>query len=52
MSDKALNKVEVFVAEMTWGGVPVDTNFVRESSLFKEKMKEFKSGALDAWLDK
>lgn len=41
---KQLNKEEKFVCEITWGGVPLDTAFVRESKLFQANFKEFKSG--------
>ncbi len=41
---KPLTKEEKFVCEMTWGGVPVDTDYVRESKLFNEYMKKFKNG--------
>jgi ATP-dependent Lon protease len=40
MSNK-LNKIEILVAELTWGGVPTDINWIRNSNLFKEKMVEF-----------
>jgi len=43
-SIKALNKGERFVAEITWGGVPIDTAFVRESKLFQTNFEKFKSG--------
>ena len=41
---KALNKGERFVCEITWGGVPTDVSFVRESKLFQSRLEEFKSG--------
>lgn len=45
MSDnKKLDKKEKFVCEMIFGGVPVDTNFVRNSNLFKEGIKKFDNG--------
>ncbi len=39
-----LTKEEKFVCEMTWGGVPVDIDWVRNSKLFGEHMKKFKNG--------
>lgn len=41
---KSLNRGERFVCEITWGGVPVDIAFVRESKLFQVNFEEFKSG--------
>ena len=38
---KALNKKEIFICEITWGCVPIDINFVRNSKLFQEKMNQF-----------
>lgn len=41
MEQKALNKKEIFIAEITWGCIPVDISFVRNSKLFQEKMSKF-----------
>ena len=42
--EKALNKTERFVCEMTMGGVPLDVEFIRKSKLFEENMKIFNTG--------
>ena len=39
--NKALNKKEIFICEITWGNVPLDVTFVRGSKLFQAKMNEF-----------
>lgn len=39
-----LTKEQVFVCEITWGCVPVDTEFVLNSNLFKENWGLFKIG--------
>lgn len=41
MEQKALNKKEIFICEITWGNVPLDVNWVRNSKLFQEKMARF-----------
>ncbi len=38
--DKPLSKTEKMVCELTWGGVPTDVAFVRNSNLFKENLKK------------
>lgn len=38
---KALSKQEKIVCQALWGGVPVDTGWVRESKLFQARMAEF-----------
>lgn len=35
-----LTKFEKYVAELTWGGIPTDLVWVRNSNLFKTKMAE------------
>lgn len=35
---------EAFTAQMVWGGVPTDTEWVRSSSLFNEGLKKFDNG--------
>lgn len=40
MSKKPLTKFEKEVCELTWGGIPVDVDFIRNSELFKQKFKE------------
>jgi hypothetical protein len=40
---KPLNSFEKYVAELTWGGIPTDVSWVRESSLFKAKYKELEN---------
>lgn len=39
-----LTKIEKFICEITWGNIPDDITFIRESKLFKEKMSEFEEG--------
>jgi hypothetical protein len=39
--NKPLNKKEKFICEITWGCVPIDVAFVRNSKLFQEKMNKF-----------
>jgi len=39
-----LNKKQKFVCEMIWGGVPVDTDWVLSSNLFKKSYEEFENG--------
>ena len=39
-----LNKQERFVCEILWGGIPVDTIWVRESKMFIEGMKRYENG--------
>lgn len=41
---KGLTKIEKFVCEITWGNIPDDINWIRNSNLFKAKMQEFESG--------
>ena len=41
---KGLSKIEKFVCEITWGNIPQDTNWIRNSKLFIGKMKEFEEG--------
>lgn len=41
---KSLNKIEKFVCELTWGNIPDDINWIRNSNLFKVKMQEFEAG--------
>ena len=43
-NEKALNKKEKFVCEITWGNVPADIKWVRNSKLFIGKMQEFDEG--------
>jgi len=42
--EKGLNKIEKFVCEITWGNIPLDINWIRNSKLFIGKMKEFEEG--------
>lgn len=42
--NQALTYREKFTAEMTFGGVPCDTEWLRNSNLFKEGLKKFDSG--------
>lgn len=39
-----LNKEEIFVCEMIWGGVPIDTIWVRNSKKFEQAMIDYKNG--------
>lgn len=41
MDNNPLNKKEKFICEITWGCIPVDVAFVRNSKLFQEKMNKF-----------
>lgn len=41
--EKPLTKDEKYVSELTWGGIPCDISFIRNSNLFKTKMKEYES---------
>jgi hypothetical protein len=40
---KSLSKYEKLICELTWGGVPEDTTFVRNSNLFKQTEKNYDS---------
>lgn len=40
---KPLTKEEKFVCELTWGGIPAESDFAVQTFLFKEKMQEFKN---------
>lgn len=40
--EKSLNKEEKFVCEIIWGGIPVDTVFVRNSKFFQESYRMFR----------
>lgn len=40
--NKPLTKFEKFICEMTWGCIPVDIDFIRNSKLFQSKLKETK----------
>jgi hypothetical protein len=42
--EKALNKIEKFVCEITWGCIPMDMKFVRNSLLFKANMVKYENG--------
>ncbi len=33
--EKPLTKDEKYVSELTWGGIPCDISFIRNSNLFK-----------------
>jgi len=37
-----LSKIEHFICELTFGGIPDDTDFILNSKLSQSKMKEFK----------
>jgi len=39
-----MNKQEKFVCELTFGGIPVDIQWVKNSKLFQENMQKFKEG--------
>lgn len=41
---KGFSKIEKFVCELCWGSVPVDTEWARQTGLFKQKLKEFEAG--------
>lgn len=41
---KGLSKKEKFICEITWGNIPDDINWIRNSRLFKEKTDEFEAG--------
>ena len=47
MNEKGLNKIEKFVCEMIWGGIPVDIVWVRESKLFDAGVRKFETGVWD-----
>ena len=49
--EKPLNKTEIFVCEMLWGGVPVDVAWVRLSKLFIDGMERYKNGEWDDVID-
>jgi hypothetical protein len=42
--DKALNKAERFVCEITWGCIPIDIKFVRNSPLYKSMYMRYEQG--------
>lgn len=39
-----LTKIEKFVCEIIWGGVPTDVAFVRSSKMFIQAIKNFENG--------
>lgn len=41
MEQKALNKKEIFICEITWGCIPIDVNWVRNSKLFQDNFANF-----------
>lgn len=41
---KPLTKKEKFACEITWGNVPVDITWIRNSKLFIETLKEVEEG--------
>ncbi len=44
---KKLNREEKFVAELTWGSVPIDEEWARNSNLFKQNMNAYLEGKFD-----
>lgn len=38
---KALNKKEIFICEITWGNVPLDVTWVKNSKLFQANFNNF-----------
>lgn len=41
---------EKFISEMIWGGVPTDTEWVRQSHMFKNGIKLYISGEWDKFI--
>ncbi len=41
---KEFSKKEKFVCELTWGSIPLDKEWARQTILFQNKMKEFEAG--------
>lgn len=50
MDQKALNKKEIFICEITWGNVPIDVTWVRNSKLFQANFVNF-DRYKDLWMD-
>ena len=40
-NNKPLTKKEIFICEITWGCVPIDIQFVRNSKLFHSELNNF-----------
>ncbi len=53
---KQLTKIEQFICQMIWGGIPMtknwgeyDVEFIRNSNYFKQGVKTYESGEWDKY---
>ena len=49
MEKQTLNKLERFICDLTWGGVPHDVENTRDSLMFQANMKKFETDEECNW---